>query len=363
MRHLIIITLLMSMLHISCATCPAGKRVRQAGPMRCVHFASPDREELPMFNRVVTEVLAPMGINTIILEVNYRFAFQSHPELNRDGSKALDKDDARNMAALCKAGGIKLIPLFNCLGHQSGGATTYPLLKEYPQFDETPWVPANNRKIYCRSWCPLHPDVNRYVFDLIDELVDAFQPEAVHVGMDEVFLIADDKCPRCAGKDPGRLFAQAVNDLHQHLVQQRHVGMMMWSDRLLDQAATDYSMWESSRNGTHPAVDMIPKDIILCDWHYGKRPEYKSVNFFQEKGFRVLPASWNKPDAALALLNYARRNNSGNVVGHLCTTWSSTPHFFRLLLGEIDTACVDRDLAGSTEALRACMAELKKRGL
>jgi hypothetical protein len=360
MRRLIATLLTLCLFHIACATCPGKKPVKQAGSMRSVHFFTPDKEDLPLFNRAVTEVLAPMGINTVIVEVNYGFAYQSHPELNRSGAGAIDMADARAMAEVCKANGIKLIPLFNCLGHQSFSDSTAPLLKVYPQFDETPWVPANNDKIYCRSWCPLHPDVNKCVFDLIDELIDAFQAEAVHVGMDEVFLIADSKCPRCAGKDPAKLFAQAVNDLHGHLVQERHVGMLMWSDRLLDQAAMGYNMWESSRNGTYPAIDMIPKDILLCDWHYGKRPSYKSVNFFQEKGFRVLPASWNKPDAALALLNYGRENNTGNVAGHLCTTWSSTHDFLRLLLGEVDAASVDKDLAGSTEALRACMTELKR---
>jgi hypothetical protein len=39
------------------------------------------------------------------------------------------------------------------------------------------------------------------IFDLLDELLDAFDVDAMHVGMDEVFLIGDDKCPRCRGKD------------------------------------------------------------------------------------------------------------------------------------------------------------------
>ena len=101
----------------------------------------------------IEEGLKPLGINVIVLEVNYGFKFQSHPELS-DGS-GLSREDARDLAAFCRDRGIRLIPQFNCLGHQSWARTTMPLLKKYPQFDETPKVPADNKGIYCRSWCPL----------------------------------------------------------------------------------------------------------------------------------------------------------------------------------------------------------------
>jgi uncharacterized lipoprotein YddW (UPF0748 family) len=38
------------------------------------------------------------------------------------------------------------------------------------------------------EWCPLHPEVNKVVFALIDEIIDAFEADAVHIGMDEIFL-------------------------------------------------------------------------------------------------------------------------------------------------------------------------------
>ena len=36
----------------------------------------------------------------------------------------------------------------------------------------------------------MNPKTNEIVFALIDELIDAFQAKAFHVGMDEVFLFA-----------------------------------------------------------------------------------------------------------------------------------------------------------------------------
>ena len=155
----------------------------------------------------------------------------------------------------------------------------------------------------------------------MDELIDAFAADALHVGMDEVFLIGSEHCTRCRGKDPAELFAKAVRDYHDHLVRKRCVEMLMWGDRLLDAAATKYGKWEAAANGTHKAIDKIPKDIIICDWHYGKRAEYPSVPLFIKKGFRVWPAGWKDPAATRALLEFSLKHKSPLMLGHLCTTW------------------------------------------
>lgn len=315
---------------------------------------APDARQLPRVQRAVAERLAPLGVNLIVLEINYRLAWKSHPELAQPG--AWTHAQAGEFAALCRSNHIRLIPLFNCLGHQSWAKQTAPLLAKYPEFDETPQIPPDNPGIYCRSWCPQHPKVNTVVFALLDELLEAFAADALHVGLDEVFLIGHEQCERCRGQDPAKLFARAVNDYHRHLVGERRVEMLMWGDRLLDDATMKYGEWEASRNGTAPAIELIPKDIIICDWHYEPRPEYPSVPFFQERGFRVLPSSWRNRDAALALLDYARAQNRGRVVGHLCTTWVGADQIARVLLGEGEAA--GEQPRQIVDALKACLARL-----
>jgi hypothetical protein len=308
-----------------------------------------------LIQRAIAEQLAPAGVNVIVLEVNYRFAFQSHPELRME--PALSKAEARALAAQCRQLGIRLIPLFNCLGHQSWAKSTFTLLTQYPEFDETPQIPRDNPDIYCRSWCPQHPGVNAVAFQLMDELLDAFEADALHVGLDEVFLIGSDQCGRCRGQDRAKLFARAVNDYHHHLVGQRKATMLMWGDRLLDDQTMKYGEWESSRNGTAPAIDLIPKDIVICDWHYEKRDAYPSVPFFQEKGFRVWPSSWRKTDAALALLEYAQSHNTGRLLGHLNTTWSGSDAVARALLNEEGAGA--KQAQDVVAAMRATLDRLK----
>ncbi len=268
----------------------------------------------------VVPALAAMGVTTLIVEVNYNYAYVSHPELRSD--RPITPDHARDLVDVCHEHAVRLIPQFQCLGHQSWREVTYPLLVQYPAFDETPGQFPNNEDIYCRSWCPQHPGVNPIVFALFDELIEGFDADAVHVGMDEVFLIASEHCSRCQGHNPAELFAQAVNDYYGHLVDKRGVEMLIWGDRLLNDAEMGYGKWEAAQNGTDPAIDWIPQDVIICDWHYTQRERYPSMPLFLQQGFRIWPAGWKDVDATQALIAEARRyQGDPNMLGYLCTTW------------------------------------------
>lgn len=288
---------------------------------RGIHFLYPGQEKMEDFYRLVEEEVVPSGANVIIFEVNYNFEYESNPLIR--GNDPMTKEQARRLAALCRKNDIRLIPQFNCVGHQSWAKHTGPLLTHYPGFDETPKIPLNNPHIYCRSWCPLHPAINDMIFPMMDELIEAFEADAFHVGMDEVFLIASDQCPRCKGKDPAEVFAKAVNDYHDYLVKERGLEMLMWGDRLLDAEEMGYTKWEASANGTAPAIDMIPRDIIICDWHYDLQDAYPSIPYLQEKGFRVWPSPWKDKQAALALMDYMEEHDRGLILGTLFTTWTS----------------------------------------
>ena len=285
-------------------------------------------ESKPAAEALIAELpgLAKAGVNLLIFEVDYNYEYVSHPELR--GDDPISRDTVKKVVAMCREYKIRLIPEFQSLGHQSWAEKTFPLLIKYPQLDESPGKYAGNKgtdpwgtEFYCRSWCPLHPDVNPIIFALYDELLEVFEADALHVGMDEVFIIADADCPRCAGKPTSELFAKAVNDAHQHLVKERGVEMLMWADRLLDGAATGYGKWEASMNGTDPAIDLIPKDIIMCDWHYERMKSYPSVPLFLSKGFRVLPTSFRDAKQTKKLIDYSLALPSERMLGHLCTIW------------------------------------------
>jgi len=297
---------------------------------RGIHVMMRGQPNLAAVQSLVGEIAPSLGLNHVILEINGHFDYKSHPEAAEPDS--LTVADARGLAAAARAKGITLTPMYNCLGHQSWKEKAAALLRSHPEFNEAPEMDATAKDFYCMSWCPNHPDVNPLVFDLFDELIDAFKADAFHVGMDEVFILGE--CPRCKGTPNAKLFAKAVNDYHAHLVGQRGVEMQMWGDRLLDAETMGYGSWESSANETHQAIDMVSKDIVMCDWHYEIMDEFPSVKFFQDKGFRVWPGGWNKEQSIRRFVEVARRDATPLMLGYLCTTWSDVNRVVAGLSGE-----------------------------
>ena len=189
----------------------------------------------------------------------------------------------------------------------------------------------NADSLYCKSYCPLHPDVHEIVFELMDEICSAFETTAFHAGMDEVFYLGDDKCPRCSGKDKAVLFANEVKAIRDHLAKENRE-LWIWGDRLLDGKTTGLGMWEASFNNTHPAIDLIPKDVVICDWHYERAD--KTAVYFAMKGLKVITCSWRTPEVAVAQVNdmYNFRQQStpemkDRFYGMMETVWSSAASF------------------------------------
>jgi len=307
-------------------------------PIRGFAIAAPRANGLEPFIKFINEELGPKKVNTLILRVDFNYQFQSHPEL-RD-SAALSKADVKRLVDACKKFNIRIIPQINLLGHQSWAGKVGTLLRVYPEFDETPWVKMpvvdykwpNADGLYCKSYCPLHPGVHKVVFDLIDEITAAFETNAFHAGMDEVFYIGEDKCPRCAGRDKAELFAGEVRTIRDHLALSNKE-LWIWGDRLIDGKTTGIGMWAASMNNTYRAIDMIPKDVIICDWQYS-RPNQTAV-YFALKGFKVVSCPWDKPNVALTQVDdmirsreYASNQVKGNFYGIAHTVWSGPAPFF-----------------------------------
>lgn len=305
-------------------------------PVRGFCIAAPSPDQLDRFVKFIDEELAPRQVNKLILRVDYNYNFESHPELI--DKSPLSKAEVKKLVAVCRKNNIDIIPQINLLGHQSWAGSIGKLLEVYPQFDETPHVKMpekyqwpNADSLYCKSYCPLHPDVHKIIFDLVDEICTVFEANAFHAGMDEVFYIGDDKCPRCSGKDKAELFAGEVNIIRDNLAKKNRK-LWIWGDRLIDGKTTGMGMWEASTNNTHRAIDLINKDVFICDWHY-ERPDQTAV-YFAVKGFKVATCPWRNPEIAVKQTQdmYRYRDNvnrkmKDNFQGMVQTIWSGAKQF------------------------------------
>ena len=319
-------------------------------PVRGLAIAAPSPQVLDSFVTFINQELAPRKVNTLILRIDFNYQYKSHPELV--DSSALSLAQVKKIVNACKKNKIRIIPQINLLGHQSWANETGKLLEVYPQFDETPHVKMpekyqwpNPDNLYCKSYCPLHPDVHKIVFELVDEICDVFETDAFHAGMDEVFYIGDDKCPRCAGRDKAELFAGEVTRIQHHLAAKKRE-LWIWGDRLLDGRTTGLGMWEASYNNTHRAIDMIPKEVVICDWHYERAD--KTAVYFAMKGFRVITCPWRRPEVAVRQVNDMvnfRKESSKQIkdrfYGIVETVWSPAHAFLNGFYGKGQTAATE----------------------
>ncbi len=333
-------------------------------------IGAPNAKEVNRFIKFIHDELGPRKVTHLLLRVDYKYEYKSRPEL-RD-SFPLTYKDAKALVDACKAHKIEIVPQVNLLGHQSWHTKHTRLLSVYPQFDETPHVKLpetykwpNADGLYCKSYCPLHPEVHAVVFDLVDEICDVFEAKAFHAGMDEVFYIGDDKCPRCSGLDKADLFAGEVNKIRNHLnLKQRE--LWIWGDRLIDGKLTGIGLWEASMNNTHRAIDLIAKDVVICDWHY-ERPDQTPV-YFASKGFRVITCPWNRPQVAILQAEdmarwrqYATKTMKPKYYGIMQTVWSG-PSGFMDNYYNVTTVPADRGNPSATfKAVFDKMKELEQK--
>ncbi len=358
MKQYLFLTLLLFVVLLQ----PAAK---EPPPVIGLCIAAPDPGHLKSFLSFMENDLAPGGINTLVLRIDFNYAYRSYPNLA--DQDALSGKQVKMLVNTARKNGITLIPQINLLGHQSWASRMGKLLEEYPEFDENPSVKLpedyqwpNPDGLYCKSYCPLHPEVHGVVFALMDEIMEAFEAEAFHAGMDEVFYIGEDECPRCSGKDKAELFAGEVNLIRDHLAENGKE-LWIWGDRLIDGTTTGMGMWEASENGTHGAIELISKDVVICDWHYERADPTAAL--FALSGFKVITCPWNRAEVTrsqLELFDSFRSNSPDQsrdrYYGFMQTVWSPASGF----LDQYYTEDPDPERQGQVESLKAIMQFYKE---
>ena len=97
--------------------------------------------------------------------------------------------------------------------------------------------------------------------------------------------------------------------------------------------------WEASNNNTYRAIDMIPKDVIICDWHYESADQ--TAVYFAMKGFKVMSCPFRNSEAGVEQVGdmYKFRQQSTPEMkerfqGIVQTIWSRTDFFLKEYYGE-----------------------------
>ncbi len=253
------------------------------------------------YKRMIRE-LSRHKINFISMHLEHTFVVEKHPIIS-DGTGALTAADVGEICDYARKYHCLFFPSFEAFSHQ------HHIFKheEYAHLAESPGG---------SSFSPVQDGTYELLEDIFDEMVPAFTgTDFFNAGCDEVGDLGTGQSKELAeeiGKDA--LYARHMNRVHDMLTS-RGKRMMMWGDMLLH----------------HPeAIEMVPKDTIIMDWHYGPQHDYPSIKQFRDAGFEVfvIPAlsSWMRlfPDYELALENIEwliRRGREGGAIGSMTCNW------------------------------------------
>jgi len=269
---------------------------------RAIH-AMGDSDTKNFMGGMIEKVLAPLKINTIILEcpyVNWEATKGKHRR------KGMPKEDLPEFLKIAEENYIKVYPLIPTYSHSEwffwNGKDTE--LRENPQDP--------------RSYNSLDPRVYEKLTALFDEVLEAFgNPEYFHISHDELH----DHPTRPEGKKIGvaELF---YRDLmwHHDFFRKRGVKLMMWHDMIVSRAENHNRAVANARGGSEKLRAKMPKDITVCMWDYYATNDgnYYQIDALQRDGFPVWGATWFFPRNLELFTAYAHKKR---VAGMIETTW------------------------------------------
>ncbi|HBN83866.1 MAG TPA: hypothetical protein DDZ89_08475, partial [Clostridiales bacterium] len=315
---------------------------------RGFHTGLPAREEIPFFKRFIKYVLAPMGYNTIFLEFAGGMRFDRHPKITEmwmegnqkakkgewpafphgsmvAGGSVLEKSEVTDIVAYARSYGLEVIPEVQSLSHVQYITVAYPEIAEIAEETKAKTKYDLNKEdippseFYAHSYCAAQEKSYEIIYDIIDEIVEVVKPvEYVHMGHDEVYQIGI--CPVCKDKDPADLLAKHINRMHKYLAD-KNLKMMMWGDMLHD----------VTRYKTPPAIDKIPKDIVMLDFiwyfHFDKDLEDRLLNH----GFKVIMGNMYSSHYP----RYESRILKDGMIGAQVSTWCRFDEYTLGYMGKI----------------------------
>ena len=274
----------------------------------------PSRAGIYDFYKAV-DFLSELKYNSIILEIGGAMQYDRHPRINEVWSEfckevhkysgraheiqqktypwlknsihcdnaegdILTKEECRKIAQYCRSRGLEVIPECPTLSHCDYLVMAYPHLSE------------RKNDAYPDSYCPNHPDVYRYVFDILEEVIEVFEPARINIGHDEAYSVRI--CKRCKPTPAPVLYANDVNRIHAFL-KEKGIRTMMWGEKLLNAryypgngsriGGAGHGKGDAHVHALFPCRDLISRDVEMLHWYYPFNKEYDKV--YHSRGFKT----------------------------------------------------------------------------
>ncbi len=283
-----------------------GKEQAKAG-VRAWHFVlrivSPERA------RWMVDEAQKAGFNAVVVSLVDGVRLDKAPW--RPLENAWSKNELENWVSYARSKGMEVVPEIKLLTHQEKFfQDRFPDL----MFNAVTYDPRQE-SVY-----------DNWVFPLLDEVIELINPRVIHIGHDEAvgWNLRHRLKILNFGESmlPAKLFLADVLRVHDYL-KKRNIKTWMWGDMLISPEEFPTMLdkhLHGGVNGYGKALrDKIPRDIVICDWHYfDDQMDFTSLSVMQNEGFRVIGATWKKPET---IHNFSRYAAEHNAYGMMATTW------------------------------------------
>lgn len=263
-----------------------------AMPLRGVLFFT-GKDGRDAQTKMLRDVLGLLKVNTLLYHCSF-IDWQSHPELHSE-KYGMDKEDARAVAEEARRQHIQTIPYIPLFGleewlHNAG-------------------LPAEVRKDASLK-DPASEKVRAVCMDVLNEAIELFHPRFFHIGHDELSTATEP-------------LLENITYYHDYLTTEG-IQTMVWSDLLLGPHEGPDATNASSPQEAAQRRSSLPKDVIVCDWHYAPAESNPSLKIFCDAGFDTVACPWYQPRN---ILNLARavsslREVTTKTLGLIDTTWA-----------------------------------------
>lgn len=235
------------------------------------------------------------------------FRFEADPDIGRTRG-AITKKEMKMLLDEAKKHHITLTPVFESLGHQDR-LLSLPENRKYAEVQdpgEKPW-----------SFSPVSDEAYEFVTNLIGE-VAAATPDSpfFHIGGDESWDVGKGTSKQKVEEvGVGRVHADYFSRLNEFVNDKLNRRMMQYADMI----------------NRHPeAMEHMPKNIIMIDWHYSTKSDFETADKLKEAGFNVMtsPGIWSWADyypnlswATTNIAKAARKAKELNLMGCITSSW------------------------------------------
>lgn len=235
------------------------------------------------FIRRAVELASHIKMNTLMVYMMGLFNIETQPYL----SQGLSARQWHELARHARARHVQIVPVVQTLGHQKwtffwGGRQRRDLAA-----DPSAKIPS--------VYNPQKPRVYEIYFDAIDQVLDALAPDILHLGHDEVAGRELAVVAKATGKTVPELFAEDLQRYYDRYTP-RGLRIAIWGDLLLNPDELPGANYCHGKPfDFYEARELIPKDVIIHDWHYniagtGPRFEFPSSRLLMDLGFDVITA-------------------------------------------------------------------------